>query len=85
MPHREPSDCYLKVLVDLTQNNKVVGLHYLGPNAGEVMVGFGLAMRLGFTFEQLTSTVGIHPTTAEEFTLVTVTKRSGGDPTKSGC
>jgi len=43
----------------------VVGLHYLGPNAGEVMQGFGLALKLGATKADLETLVGIHPTTAE--------------------
>lgn len=45
--------------------NFYIGLHYLGPNAGEVMQGFAAAMKCGMTKEQLDSTVGIHPTTAE--------------------
>jgi len=82
--HGEPNDCYLKVLVDLS-NQKVVGMHYLGPNAGEVILGYGVAFRLGMTFKDLTSTIGIHPTTTEEFTLVNITKRSGKSPEKTGC
>lgn len=83
--HGEPNDCYLKVLVDLSSRNRVVGIHYLGPNAGEVMMGYGVAFRMGLTFGQLTSTIGIHPTCAEEFTLVNVTKRSGKSAEKTGC
>jgi thioredoxin/glutathione reductase (selenoprotein) len=82
--HGDPNDCYLKVLVDLS-NDRIVGLHYLGPNAGEVILGYGVAFRKGMTFHDLTSTIGIHPTTTEEFTLVNVTKRSGISPEKTGC
>jgi thioredoxin reductase (NADPH) len=28
--------CYTKLIVDLKDNNRVIGFHYLGPNAGEV-------------------------------------------------
>ena len=42
-------------------------------------------MRLGCTRSDLLETVGIHPTTAEEFTLMTVSKSSGEDAQKSGC
>ena len=52
------------------RTGRVLGLHYLGPNAGEVMQGFGTAMKLGCTFEDIVGTVGIHPTTAEEFTTL---------------
>jgi thioredoxin/glutathione reductase (selenoprotein) len=64
---------------------KVLGLHYLGPNAGEVLQGFGTAMKLGCKFEDIIETVGIHPTTAEEFTTLSITKESGGDAKASGC
>jgi len=84
LSHGEPNDCYLKVLVDLG-TNKVVGMHYLGPNAGEVILGYGVAFRLGMTYQDLIGTVGLHPTTSEEFTLVNITKRSGASPEKTGC
>lgn len=41
---------------------KVLGLHLLGPGAGDVMQGFAVAMSQGLTIQTLTSTVGIHPT-----------------------
>lgn len=42
-----------------------MGFHIISPNAGEITQGIGLAMKLGFTKEQLDNTVGIHPTCAE--------------------
>lgn len=30
-------------------NNRVIGFHYLGPNAGEVTQGFALGIRKGAT------------------------------------
>lgn len=48
----------------------------MGPNAGEIMQGFGVAMKMGLTKRQLDSTVGIHPTSAEELvTMRTLTRR----------
>lgn len=41
--------------------------------------------RAGLTFEHLKDTVGIHPTISEEFTRVSITKRSGDDPTPQSC
>ena len=76
---------YCKVICDKSLNDKVVGFHYLGPNAGEVMQGFAVAIKLGVTFEDLKRTVGIHPTSAEEFVLLKTTKRSGEDFVKKGC
>lgn len=61
------------------KTDKVLGLHYAGPHAGEVMQGFAVAMKLGLTKQQLDSTIGIHPTCAEELTMMEVTKESGED------
>jgi len=44
---------------------RVLGLHYLGPNAGEVTQGFGMALILNATKAQFDQLVGIHPTVAE--------------------
>lgn len=83
-PNRGHSRGFCKAVVDKS-SNKVLGLHYLGPNAGEVMQGFGTAMKLGCTFDDIVETVGIHPTTAEEFTTLSVTKDSGEDAAAGGC
>ncbi len=56
----------LKLLVD-TESDRVVGLHMVGPDAGEVVQGFAVAMKAGATKALFDSTIGIHPTVAEEF------------------
>ncbi|XP_031574558.1 thioredoxin reductase 2, mitochondrial-like isoform X2 [Actinia tenebrosa] len=76
---------YIKAVCLREGEQKVLGLHYLGPNAGEVMQGFSTAMRCGLTGDQLLSTVGIHPTCAEEIVKIHITKRSGEDPMATGC
>jgi glutathione reductase (NADPH) len=48
-------------------SRRVVGLHMVGPDAGEVVQGFAVAMKAGATKELFDSTIGIHPTAAEEF------------------
>lgn len=80
-----PDSCYCKVIVDKSQDEKVVGIHYVGPHAGEVMQGYGVAMKCGVTWKQIKSTVGIHPTSAEEIVVMSVKKSDGGDATKEGC
>lgn len=66
-------------------SERVVGLHYLGPNAGEVTQGFALAIQVGVRKSDFDHLVGIHPTAAEEFTMLT-TKLDGSDLMKSkGC
>lgn len=56
----------MKLVVD-TASDRVVGLHMVGPDAGEVVQGFAVAMKAGATKAVFDSTVGIHPTAAEEF------------------
>jgi len=77
--------CFGKVIVDKSPDENVLGIHYVGPNAGEVMQGYGAAMKNGLTFKTLTDTVGIHPTSAEELVTLSVTKSSGEDAGAAGC
>lgn len=42
-----------------------MGFHYLGPNAGEVTQGFGIALQMGATKANFDRLIGIHPTCAE--------------------
>ncbi|DAZ95855.1 TPA: hypothetical protein N0F65_009129 [Lagenidium giganteum] len=79
------TSCYCKVICDKSRNLSVVGFHYLGPNAGEVTQAIGLAMKLGFTYKDMVNVVGIHPTTAEVFTTLEVTKSSGKSAAAAGC
>lgn len=85
VPSRDNNRCYAKIICNKLDNDRVIGFHYLGPNAGEVTQGFGAAMKCGITKDQLDHTIGIHPTCAEIFTTMEVTKSSGGDITQSGC
>lgn len=56
----------LKVIVDVA-SDRVVGVHYCGESAGEIMQGIAIAMKAGCTKAHFDGTVGIHPTAAEEF------------------
>ncbi|XP_041080933.1 thioredoxin reductase 1, cytoplasmic-like [Polyodon spathula] len=85
VPSRDNNKCYSKIVCNKLDNERVVGFHYLGPNAGEVTQGFGVAMKCGLTKELLDNTTGIHPTCAEIFTTLGITKRSGADITQKGC
>ena len=82
---RSVHSAFTKVIVDKSDNDKVLGIHFLGPNAGEVLQGYGTAMKKGITFKDLEDTVGIHPTSAEEIVTLTVTKSSGEDAAAGGC
>ena len=56
-------------------SDRVVGVHMVGPDAGEIMQGIAVAVRAGATKAIFDTTLGIHPTAAEEFvTMRTVTR-----------
>jgi glutathione reductase (NADPH) len=57
---------FMKLLVD-EESDRVVGLHMVGAEAGEIVQGFAVAMKAGATKAVFDSTIGIHPTAAEEF------------------
>lgn len=57
---------FMKLLVD-EASDRVVGLHMVGAEAGEIVQGFAVAMKAGATKAVFDSTIGIHPTAAEEF------------------
>jgi glutathione reductase (NADPH) len=56
----------MKLIVD-DASDRVIGLHMVGADAGEVVQGFAVAMKAGATKAIFDSTLGIHPTSAEEF------------------
>ncbi len=56
----------MKLVVE-DATDRVVGLHMVGPDAGEIVQGFAVAMKAGATKAIFDSTIGIHPTVAEEF------------------
>ena len=63
--YEREDDCYAKIVCNKTDNDKVIGFHFLGPNAGEVTQGYGALILKGATKEDFDRTVGIHPTSAE--------------------
>jgi len=62
--------CYAKVVVNKLENDRVIGMHYMGPNAGEITQGFSIALLQGITKEGLNTSYAIHPTVAEVFLLL---------------
>uniref|UniRef100_A0A8C6UKH1 thioredoxin-disulfide reductase (NADPH) n=1 Tax=Neogobius melanostomus TaxID=47308 RepID=A0A8C6UKH1_9GOBI len=69
VPGRDNNKSYAKIICNKLDNERVIGFHYLGPNAGEVTQGFGAAIKCGVTKELLDVTIGIHPTCAEVILL----------------
>lgn len=56
----------MKLVVEAA-TQRVVGLHMVGADAGEIVQGFAVALKAGATKDVFDQTVGIHPTAAEEF------------------
>ncbi|MDB9311481.1 glutathione-disulfide reductase [Spirulina sp. CS-785/01] len=56
----------MKLIVD-TNTDKVVGAHMVGEHAAEIIQGMAVALKAGATKEIFDATVGIHPSSAEEF------------------
>lgn len=84
--HHRKEGGFFKVLCDKGESEKVVGMHVLGPNAGEVIQGFSVAMQAGMTKENLDDCVGIHPTFAESLTTMKDVKGDSGEgPAVQGC
>jgi glutathione reductase (NADPH) len=69
--------CFMKLVVDAV-TDRVLGVHVVGGEAGEIVQGFAVALRCGATKAQLDATIGIHPTAAEE--LVTMRTPASIDP-----
>jgi glutathione reductase (NADPH) len=56
----------MKLVVDGT-TDRVLGVHMVGPDAGEILQGFAVALKTGATKTDFDRTIGIHPSSAEEF------------------
>ena len=67
---------FMKIIVD-RDTDRVLGVHMLGADAGEIIQGIAIALRAGATKSVFDSTIGIHPTAAEE--LVTMREPATGD------
>ena len=56
----------MKLVVD-SKSDLVVGAHMVGSDAGESLQGIAVAMKAGATKTMFDETIGIHPTSAEEW------------------
>ena len=69
---------FMKMVVHV-ETGRVVGCHMVGPDAAEIMQGLGIALKCGATKAMFDSTVGIHPSAAEEWvTMSTPARRVQG-------
>ncbi|MCW6037258.1 glutathione-disulfide reductase [Spirulina subsalsa FACHB-351] len=56
----------MKLIVD-TNTDRVVGAHMVGDHAAEIIQGVAIALKTGATKANFDATIGIHPSSAEEF------------------
>ena len=57
---------FIKMIVDKA-SDRVLGCHMVGHNAAEIVQGIAIALKAGAKKSHFDSTIGIHPSTAEEF------------------
>ncbi|XP_021280646.1 glutathione reductase, chloroplastic isoform X1 [Herrania umbratica] len=70
-----PDRVFMKLVV-CAETNKVLGLHMCGEDSAEIVQGFAVAVKAGLTKGDFDATVGVHPTSAEEFvTMRTPTRK----------
>ncbi|XWS36372.1 hypothetical protein CRYUN_Cryun20dG0079500 [Craigia yunnanensis] len=69
-----PDRVFLKLIV-CAKTNKVLGLHMCGEDSAEIVQGFAVAVKAGLTKANFDATVGIHPTSAEEFVTTRIPTR----------
>jgi len=56
----------MKLVVD-ARTDRVLGAHMVGPDAGDIIQGLAIALKAGATKRLFDETIGVHPTSAEEF------------------
>lgn len=66
----------LMKLIVHQESDRVIGCHMVGPEAPEIVQGLAIALKSGATKKVFDSTVGIHPTAAEEFVTMRSKARS---------
>ena len=57
---------FMKIVVN-SESKKILGFHMVGSEAGEIIQGLAVSLKIGVTKDQLDSVLGVHPSSAEEF------------------
>jgi glutathione reductase (NADPH) len=63
----EKDEKTLMKLIVHQESDRVLGAHMVGDHAAEIMQGVAIALKMGATKANFDATVGIHPSSAEEF------------------
>ena len=65
---KEGDQATIKLVVE-GESERILGVHMVGEHAADIIQSLTVAIRKGITKQDLDETIGIHPTTAEEFYL----------------
>ena len=57
---------FVKLVVE-TKTDRVLGVQMVGKDAGEIIQRMAIAVNMGARKKDFDATIGIHPSTAEEF------------------
>jgi len=68
---------YMKLVVD-AGNDRILGLHMIGPDAPEIVQSLAVAVTMGACKRDFDATMAVHPTAAEEFVLMRKPRRAAG-------
>ena len=68
---------YMKLVVD-ADNDRILGLHMIGPDAPEIVQSLAVAVTMGARKADFDATMAVHPTAAEEFMLMRKPRRAAG-------
>ena len=60
---------FIKLVVE-KKSQRVLGLHYIGDDAAEIIQGFSVAVVKGLKKDDFEKTIGIHPSSAEEIVTI---------------
>ncbi|MGK7888721.1 MAG: glutathione-disulfide reductase [Leptolyngbyaceae cyanobacterium] len=66
LPGKHDEKTLMKLVVH-KENQRVLGAHMVGDYAGEIIQGIAIAVKMGATKADFDATVGVHPSSAEEF------------------
>ncbi len=66
MLHGNSERVLIKLVVNPADDDRVVGVHIVSPDAGEMIQMVGIAVKMGATKAQFDATCAVHPTIAEE-------------------
>lgn len=68
---------FMKLVVD-DASDRVLGVHIVAPEAGDIVQGFAVALKAGATKALFDNTVAVHPSVAEELVLMRERRCAGG-------